>query len=82
MNKNDRLARQKEIYKYAETYVLQAGIKTPPVDPMVWCENDPWIEVRQKDLRGECDGILRYRNNWCDDLNALGSTGPFTNKKQ
>lgn len=60
--KNDLNARRKEIQKYAESFVLREGIKNPPVDPMVWCKDDPWIIVRKNPLQGECDGVLRFKN--------------------
>lgn len=45
----------------AQSFVRNAGISEPPVDPMVWCGDREFIRVRAMDLRGECDGLLRFR---------------------
>jgi len=53
-------ARHRELQKEAESFVINAGITAPPVDPLIWCSDKDLISVRETDLRGECDGLLRY----------------------
>jgi len=45
----------------AESYVKEAGVTKPPVDPLEWCRDSEEIEVHQSALRGECDGLLVFR---------------------
>jgi len=51
-----------ELDQLAEMYVQHAGIKSPPVDPGFWCSDKEQIHVHVADLRGECDGLLTFRN--------------------
>ncbi|MCH7708502.1 MAG: ImmA/IrrE family metallo-endopeptidase, partial [Myxococcales bacterium] len=46
----------------ADGFVMSAGITRPPVDPMAWCRDKELIRVKEFDLRGECDGLLRFRD--------------------
>jgi len=54
--------RRRYIQNLAESYVEQAGISCPPVDPMHWCRDSKRIRVYPIDLNGECDGLLLFRN--------------------
>ncbi len=56
----DRRRRQ-EIDLLANSFVEQAGIRRPPVDPLDWCRDTERILVHEVHLRGECDGLLLFR---------------------
>lgn len=57
----DHPKRQAELDRLAESYVQNAHIRKPPVDPMVWCGDRNQIRVHSMDLRGECDGLLLFQ---------------------
>jgi len=54
--------RQDDFEGEAESFVLASGISEPPVDLMHWCRDEDFIRVREVDLRGECDGLLRFKH--------------------
>lgn len=53
--------RQRELQQLAESYVRNADITAPPVDPVVWCRDPSLIRVHVLNLGGECDGLLLFR---------------------
>jgi len=62
MRKDPAWERLDDIQKEADSYVRNANITTLPVDPGFWCRAEDDIYAKALDLKGECDGLLVFRD--------------------
>jgi hypothetical protein len=55
------LEEQEKYQDEASSYIALAGVRTPPVDPIICCKDDTEISIGPLSCNGECDGLIIYK---------------------